>query len=796
MSGLALTLKIDDMGRKKGIILLILLVSCFFSQAQECASGNCYDGFGKIIYDNGQEYVGEFKNGVSHGYGQTMFRGGAVYIGEYNNGKRDGFGVFEWKNGNRFIGKFKNGKEDGYALKFEKNWGMSTGPTRILTSKWRDGELETGSVEEVGSKTGCLRGECDKSSENGIYVSKNRLVFGNTNKAILITKNYDLSSLFSNIYIGETSGELLFITFPIKKGFTAIKKTNAPWSLELKNKKNGVWTSYFSSHMKKIFIRNWIDDEMVDEASIDDIDMKISAPASLVVENVLFNDYNSNNLLEANEEATISFNLKNTGKGPAYGINIQITDDNNIRGINYDRNIPINILKPQVINVITIDLSTSMELATGTSSFNITISERNGFDADPVNLSVSTQSFIPPQIEIVDFQFSSDNGKMELGRVVNLQFAIQNTGQGIGEDINIEMLIPKNVFESDGTKYSIIKLNPGAKKIFDFSFFTNKRFVGDTLKITADISEKFDKYAINKIMSVKMEEDISKGIAFDIESDVRNEDVAIERFSLTSLVDKNIPENKKVTNRFALVIGNEDYKSFQRTLTEEQNVDYAENDATVFKQYCLRTLGVKEENMHFILNATAGQMSQEIDLISKILSKLGDQAELIVYYAGHGYSDEVTKVPYLIPVDVSVANLSNGVKLSDIYSKLSNTNASKISIFLDACFTGGGRNLGLLASRGVRVRPKKGSLSGNLIVFSASSGEQSSLPYYEEGHGIFTYYLLKKLQESQGDLNFGDLSDYLTEKVSYESLIKNRVEQHPTVNFSQKVAEEWRKWKF
>ena len=94
------------------------------------------------------------------------------------------------------------------------------------------------------------------------------------------------------------------------------------------------------------------------------------------------------------------------------------------------------------------------------------------------------------------------------------------------------------------------------------------------------------------------------------------------------------------------------------------------------------------------------------------------------------------------------------------------------------------------------MRPKKGSLSGNLIVFSASSGEQSSLPYYEEGHGIFTYYLLKKLQESQGNINFGELSDYLTEKVSYESLIENKVEQDPTVNFSKKVAEEWRKWSF
>ena len=53
-----------------------------------------------------------------------------------------------------------------------------------------------------------------------------------------------------------------------------------------------------------------------------------------------------------------------------------------------------------------------------------------------------------------------------------------------------------------------------------------------------------------------------------------------------SIVDSNIPENKKVANRYALVIGNQDYTSYQRTLSSEQNVDYAENDATIFKQYC------------------------------------------------------------------------------------------------------------------------------------------------------------------------------------------------------------------
>ena len=263
-----------------------------------------------------------------------------------------------------------------------------------------------------------------------------------------------------------------------------------------------------------------------------------------------------------------------------------------------------------------------------------------------------------------------------------------------------------------------------------------------------------------------------------------------------SPVDINIPVNRKVDNRYALIIGNEDYKSYQTTLSYEQNVDYAVNDATVFKNYALNTLGVKEENMFFLTNATSGQMSQEIERVSKIVSKIGKDAELIVYYAGHGYPDEINKVPYLIPVDISASNLDRAIKLDDFYTSLSSTNASRVTVFLDACFTGGGRSMGLYASRGIKVRPKTGVLKGNLVVFSASSSDQSSLPYHEEKHGMFTYHLLKKLQETKGDIDLGELSEYLEDEVSLQSLKVNKADQEPTVNISNQVTNLWKNWRF
>lgn len=261
-----------------------------------------------------------------------------------------------------------------------------------------------------------------------------------------------------------------------------------------------------------------------------------------------------------------------------------------------------------------------------------------------------------------------------------------------------------------------------------------------------------------------------------------------------STVDINIPSNPQVANRYALIIGNEDYQSMQRTLDSEQNVKYAVNDATIFKEYATKTLGVAEENVTFIANGTAGQMSQQIDKVVKILTKLGEQAELIVYYAGHGIPDEVTKVPYIIPVDVNAANLDLAIKLNEFYSKLSATGAKRIMVFMDACFTGGGRTEGLIASRGVKVKPKDDALKGNIVVVSASSGIQSALPYDDEKHGMFSYYLFKKLQESKGDVTVKDLFSDIQSNVSLQSLKINNKEQDPTINFSSEIENQYGNW--
>ena len=61
-------------------------------------------------------------------------------------------------------------------------------------------------------------------------------------------------------------------------------------------------------------------------------------------------------------------------------------------------------------------------------------------------------------------------------------------------------------------------------------------------------------------------------------------------------VDINIPTGKtKQEDTFVLIIGNEDYSSYQTSLGSEINVKFANNDAQVFKKYMVNTLGVPEK---------------------------------------------------------------------------------------------------------------------------------------------------------------------------------------------------------
>ena len=265
----------------------------------------------------------------------------------------------------------------------------------------------------------------------------------------------------------------------------------------------------------------------------------------------------------------------------------------------------------------------------------------------------------------------------------------------------------------------------------------------------------------------------------------------IRTVSYDKSLDENIPvSGTKANNTFVIAIGNENYQLVP-------SVSFAENDMEVFCKYCQKTLGVPISNIRKYKDATFGVMLSAISDLKDIAEAYNGDINVLFYYAGHGFPDEKSHNAYLLPVDADGKQLEVCFPISRLYSELAALKSKSTVVFMDACFSGSQRGDGMLASaRGVAIKAKEEKLHGNLVVFSAASGDETAYPYREKGHGMFTYFLLKKLQETKGAVTLGELSDYVTTNVKRQSVVTNRKSQTPTVIYSESVGMDWRKISF
>ena len=265
-----------------------------------------------------------------------------------------------------------------------------------------------------------------------------------------------------------------------------------------------------------------------------------------------------------------------------------------------------------------------------------------------------------------------------------------------------------------------------------------------------------------------------------LEFDLKGGTAAKKANSQLEVVDNTLDINIPVTNEenkktFAVIIGNENYERVTK-------VQYALNDAKVFASYCKKTLGLPKDNIRIYRDATYGTMLSALDDIKSIASAFEGDLNVIFYYAGHGVPSESDKTAYLLPVDASGQHTEVCLSTKRLYDTLDGLHAKRVLVFMDACFSGAQRGEGMLASaRGVALKVKQDAPKGNMVVFSAATGDETAYPYKEKGHGLFTYYLLKKLQDTKGDVTLGELSDYVNKEVRRQSVVINHKSQSPTV---------------
>lgn len=511
-----------------------------------------------------------------------------------------------------------------------------------------------------------------------------------------------------------------------------------------------------------------------------------SKPPILLVDNasIRFKDSSGNNAIDANESCCVEFVLQNVGKGDGYDCVVLTTLAGSTSGINMD-NITIPNIMAGESKVISVPLIAGINTEAGKVEINVCVNEPNGFGTDPFSINVNTREFEEPLLKITDYALTGTTGTLQKKVPFSLQVLMQNVEYGSAEDVTVSISVPDNVYVIEGQQsIQFDSVEPGKVHSLEYSMIANNNYTGTSIPIQVNITEKWGRYSENRTIDLAFDQVFaSNKISVDeISSGPRKN---IEIASLSSEVDKNIPETGLINNNtFAIIIANENYQN-------DAKVDYALNDGRIFKEYCLKTLGIPESNIKLSPDATLNNLRNNISWIKDVASVYKGEAEIIFYYAGHGVPDDSSKEAFLLPVDGDGRLASQtGYSLKQLYSDLASCNTKSTIVFMDACFSGAQRNGQMLASaRGVVIKAKDDAPQGNMVVFSAASAEQTAHQFADKQHGMFTYFLLKKLQETNGNVTLGELGNYLIDNVSKESIVRNSKLQTPTVTPSSIIGD-------
>lgn len=219
---------------------------------------------------------------------------------------------------------------------------------------------------------------------------------------------------------------------------------------------------------------------------------------------------------------------------------------------------------------------------------------------------------------------------------------------------------------------------------------------------------------------------------------------------------------------FALVVGIEEYQSLPKA-------DFGARDAKTVRRH-LEALGFPPRNIISLEGSQATGNKLKSYLEEWLPLNVKETSTLFVYYSGHGAPDPRTGEAYLVPWDGDASFLkSTAYPLKKLYADLSKTKAKRVLVALDACFSGaGGRSVLAQGARPLVAKVDDGAAAAGtrVTVLAAASGEEITGSFNEQGHGMFTYFLLKGL--SEGKRTAKELHEFLSPRVQDEARRQNR----------------------
>lgn len=542
-------------------------------------------------------------------------------------------------------------------------------------------------------------------------------------------------------------------------------------------------------------------------------------PAILVSDLKMTDD--GDNLICQDEPFTITASVRNPSNEEMK--NVKVTLDNQRAHEAWftiaNNEIIISSIGPRTDSTVVFQCSSNRSIESGEISMRISAVPSNMLCQDAEEVTFQSRGIAASKPVLKSYLvYRANYERLSAGEIIDLKLTVKNEGKDPAQDIRLKFIWPEGC-EGEDEEVTIKTLEAGASTDVLTRFATSFLMPEETIVVEiSDATGKNDTFRYVTYQEGKMnamwdfEGDNSSynpysmtmnmgamyGGGYYNPNGTADMGIRMENSSQSGLGQKKevselLKDIVKVaepnSNKYALIFGNEDYNLDRRGIVESPNVEFAKADAEAFMKYAINYMGVPAENCIIYPDATFNRMRQGIDKLAKLCETSSGEAEIYVFYAGHGQPEEGTKNTYLIPCDGNLKDPTSGYKLDDFYSAISDMPAKKKMIFLDACYSGQGR------AAWATIVYEAAALRGNVIVMTATSGEEKSMPYKEKKQGTFTYHLLNAIKETKGEADIKTLFDMVAKRVGQTSILINDSKQTPQLITGEGIQEGWEAWK-
>ena len=251
------------------------------------------------------------------------------------------------------------------------------------------------------------------------------------------------------------------------------------------------------------------------------------------------------------------------------------------------------------------------------------------------------------------------------------------------------------------------------------------------------------------------------------------------------------PIKKRSQHTIPVIIGNRNYSEGVPL------VHYAHYDAKAMRDFALTALGVEKSDLIYKEDATKGTM-EGIFRSTLPHRVVPGKTDVLVYFSGHGLS--ANNDAKLLPIDSRPETAAiTGYSRQQMLEQLTALNARSVTVILDACYTGTSKEgHALLEGKPIFHAPKMVEVPDNILLITASTGNQIAWMDDKQGHSLLTYHLLKGLQ-GEADTNqdkvvqSNEIQQYLEKEVNRHARVLHEQDQQPEVlGFSEALANYYR----